>query len=817
MLSPYRVLDLTDERGFLAGKILGELGADVVKVEPPGGDPARRLPPFLHGEPGGERSLRWLAMNTSKRGIVVDLETEPGRRRLLQLAAEADVLVESAAPGTMEALGVGWEALHERNPGLVYCAITPFGRTGPYAGYRAHDLAVVAMGGNAGMTGAPDGPPTRCSAPTAWLHAAPEAVLGIAMALYARARTGRGQLVDVSMQECQLRSLLSAPGQYALTGRLGRRSGGRVGRTREIWRAKDGQVSFGLRGGPTRIPNLVATVEYMGESGMAPEWLRDYDWKSYSALTVSDEELARIEGAFGAFFATKTMGELYEEALRRRILLAPCNDAREILRQAQLRSRELFREIDYPHLGPEPGAKIEHPDFFAKASRSRIGIRCRAPRLGEHEAAPWARPRSPEALARVDETPADGAPVFQGLFQGLRMLELGAGAAGPVATKFFAEHGARVIRIESGVRPDFLRLLHVTAENRYEPDVLERAPMFVLLNPDKQSLTLNLKEPEAVEIVKRLARWADVVSENFAPGVMAKWGLDAEALRAENPRLVAVSGCLFGQTGPQRAYPGFGGQGSAIAGFNYLTGTPEGDAHGPYSTITDSLTPPYVAAAIAAALLERDRSGQGQSIDVSQIEAGVYSLSQAIVRFSANGEVEGRRGNRDEIAVPHGVYPCAGDDRWVAVAVWDDADWQRLVDAMGRPDWASEPRFATAAGRRAAEDEIDAGIADFTRRSEPHALMRELQAAGVEAGAVQTFADLQEDPQLASRDHFVDVRHAHLGEVRLERCGLRLSESPGRIERPGPLLGEHNRDVLEGILGLEPDEVDRLVERGVVA
>jgi benzylsuccinate CoA-transferase BbsF subunit len=403
------------------------------------------------------------------------------------------------------------------------------------------------------------------------------------------------------------------------------------------------------------------------------------------------------------------------------------------------------------------------------------------------------------------------------VFSGLNILELGAGAAGPVATRYFAEQGACVIRIESGVRPDFLRVLHLTAANRNEPDILEQAPMFVLLNPNKQSLTLNMKTPEAVEIAKKLAAWADVVSENFAPGVMSKWGLDWETLAAINPRLVMVSGCLFGQTGPQRAYPGFGGQGSAIAGFNHLTGRPGGDAHGPYATITDSLAPRYVATAITAALLERNRSGAGQYVDVSQIETGVYSLSQVVVRFSANGEVEGRRGNRHEFVAPHGMYPCSGDDRWISIACYSDAEWDRLADAIGRPSWADDARFATAAGRLAGLDDLDKGLAEYTRGFEAEELMVALQQAGVEACAVQDFRDLQQDPQLAHRNHFVPLTHRHLGELRFERSGFRLSESPGALDRPGPMLGEHNREILSGVLGLSAAEIDRLVEGEVVA
>jgi crotonobetainyl-CoA:carnitine CoA-transferase CaiB-like acyl-CoA transferase len=379
MLEGLRVLDLTDESGLLAGKILGDLGADVIVLEPPGGSPLRRRGPFLHDVADPERSLAWLALNTSKRGVTLDLESERGRDLFRSLVRTADVVIESEAPGAMQSRGLSYERLGAAFPRLVYCSITPFGATGPRAHWSGHDLVVVATGGNAHLTGPPDRPPVRCSMPTGYYHAAPEAALGIVMALYAREDTGRGQWVDVSLQETQLQSQLSFPAQYALRGRTSRRSGERVGGLREIWPAADGYVSFGLRGGPTRVRNLAATVAYMDECGMAPAWLLELDWSGYNHNTLSEQEIARLEEAFGAFFRTRTRRELYEQALKRRILLAPCNDAREILAHRQLRERELFVTLDYPELG----AAIEHPAFFAKAGDA-IRVRRRAPRVGEH-------------------------------------------------------------------------------------------------------------------------------------------------------------------------------------------------------------------------------------------------------------------------------------------------------------------------------------------------------------------------------------------------------------------------------------------------
>ena len=810
MLERVRVLDLTDEQGFLAGKILGDLGADVVKVEPPGGHRARRSGPFSGGAAGPERSLLWASYNTSKRGIVLDLARDAGRADFFKLAEAADVLLETASPGALDAVGLGAEELRRRNPRLVYCAITPFGQTGPRAHFQGSDLVVVAMGGNAAMTGDPDRAPLRCTFPTSHYHACAEGALAVVMALWNRERTGRGEFVDVSMQECQLGTLLSAVGQYALHNRLPRRTGARTGRTREIWPAKDGFVSFGLRGGRARAANLAATVECMAECGMAPEWLRAMDWARYDPGSLSDPELARLEEAFGAFFRTKTMRELYAEALRRRILLAPCNDARELLDHPQLRSRSFFTELEIA----DESARIEHPAFFVRSSAHELRVRRRAPRLGEHQvevAQEWlaGSPRATAECAGSSALDADPRP-DAGAFAGTKILELGAGAAGPVATRYFAEQGAAVIRVESRERPDFLRLLQAT------PGMgLDGSPMFILLNPNKRSVALNLTRPEAVALVKRLVRWADAVVENFAPGVMERLGLDYEALRAEKPDLVMVSSSLFGQTGPQRTYPGFGGQGSAIAGFNHLTGWPDREAHGPWATITDSLAPRFTAAALAAALLERRRTGRGQQLDVSQIEAGVYALCEAVVQCSATGASPCRAGNHDGRAAPHAIYPCRGDDRWIAICVRNDSAWQALTAVLGNPPWALESTLKTLAGRLARQEELDLRIASCTREREAESLMSELQAAGVEAGVVQNFRDLLGDPQLAHRQHFVRIAHPRLGDLVFERAGFRLSESPGALKTPGPDLGADTLSVLTEILGLSRQEAAKLVADGI--
>ncbi len=385
----YRVLDLTGEPGFLAGKLLADLGADVVKIEPPNGDPARRRGPFVGDTPDPEASILWLSFNTGKRGITLDPGTPRGRELLLTLCRDADVIIESeppASPRSLAARGLGYDVLRREAPRLVVCALTPFGQTGPYAGFRGSDVTLVAMGGNMHPTGDPDRAPLRCALPVAYFHGGIEAAAGIVFALWGREHTGGGQLVDVSLHEAMLMPNMTSPAQFPLTGQRGARAGARFrgGRTifREIWPCRDGYVSFALRGGPARIPGIVRLVAYMDEHGMAPEDLKRRDWQSYNHNLVDQQEVDRIEAAIGAFFRTKTMQELYDAACARNLMLAPANTAREVLASPQLAAREFFVTLDDTHLGTQ----LVYPGAFAKSTAGRIGIRRHAPRLGEHNA-----------------------------------------------------------------------------------------------------------------------------------------------------------------------------------------------------------------------------------------------------------------------------------------------------------------------------------------------------------------------------------------------------------------------------------------------
>jgi benzylsuccinate CoA-transferase BbsE subunit len=335
-----------------------------------------------------ERSILWLAQNGSKRGITLDLQRPAGRDVFLRLVARADVVLET---GALSAQALGWDAVHACNPRTILCSLTPFGQTGPRAAWRGSDLTVIALSGNLHCTGDPDRAPLRCSLPVSYYHGGIEAAAGVAFALLARERSGEGQHVDVALQEAMVMPNIGTGSMAKMTGVRGQRAGAFFRQTRsdqrEIWPCKDGWVSFALRGGPARVPGLIAMVAYMAEHDMASPRLRSMDWKAYNHNLLSQDEVDALSAEFGAFFLTKTMTELFEAACTRGLMLAPANTAREIAASVQLEARRFFVDVEHPGRGT-----LRLPGAFAVATSSQpdataIAVRGPAPRLGEHTAA----------------------------------------------------------------------------------------------------------------------------------------------------------------------------------------------------------------------------------------------------------------------------------------------------------------------------------------------------------------------------------------------------------------------------------------------
>lgn len=384
LLGSYKVLDLTDERGYFCGKVLADLGADVIKIEKPGGDPSRRTDPFYHNE-GIENSLSWFAYNTSKRGITLDIEKEDGREILRRLIERCDVLIESFTPGYMKKLGMGYRSLKRLKKDLVMASISPFGASGPYSSYKADDLTVSAMGGMAYLNGDADRPPVRVGFPQCFNLAAANTAAAIITALYHRERTGRGQYIDVSAQECQLWTLMTVVPVWEQRGRITRRCGsfrrfalGQI--ERQTWPCKDGYVSFVKFGGSGGAKSNRALVEWIDSEGMATEFLKNMDWDAFDMAACTQETHDKTGEAIGEFFLSHTRAELYEGAVKRRVLLYPALGMQDLLQYEQLRSRDFWVKVEHPELGES----ITYPGAFAKIKSAPLKAPKRAPLIGEH-------------------------------------------------------------------------------------------------------------------------------------------------------------------------------------------------------------------------------------------------------------------------------------------------------------------------------------------------------------------------------------------------------------------------------------------------
>ncbi|MDP2661796.1 MAG: CoA transferase [Dehalococcoidia bacterium] len=387
ILSPFRALDLTGELGFLCGKILGDLGADVIKIEPPGGDPARNRGPFCCDQPDPEKSLYWLAYNNNKRGITLNLEQATGRDLFLRLAREAHFVIESFRPGYLDGLDLGYAALRRANPGLVMVSITPYGQTGPYAGYQASDLELMAMGGAMSVTGDADRPPVRVSFPQSPLWAGMHAAMGAMVAHYHRTVTGEGQYVDVSAQASVTWALSHAPSFWSVNRTIPAREGGYLtGRSitgakmRVVFPCKDGYLNFIVYGGPAGRHTNRELVKWMDERGMATEWLKTKNWDEFDIATVTQEDIDRIEEPAEAFFRTLTKGEFFQRVLEHEMLGYPLATAEDALVDRQLQERGYWQELEHPELG----RSVSYPGPFAHMSEGGCGVWRKAPLIGEH-------------------------------------------------------------------------------------------------------------------------------------------------------------------------------------------------------------------------------------------------------------------------------------------------------------------------------------------------------------------------------------------------------------------------------------------------
>ena len=398
------------------------------------------------------------------------------------------------------------------------------------------------------------------------------------------------------------------------------------------------------------------------------------------------------------------------------------------------------------------------------------------------------------------------------VFHDLKVLDFTWAIAGPWTVKYLADHGATVIHVESSHHPDVIRTGPPFQDNI--PGV-DRSVYWVIYHCNKYGLSINMGHPRAGEIVRRLASWADVITENFAPGVMKKWGLSYEELKEIKPDIIMLSSSQLGHTGPLASMPGTGVQLTAYAGFNYLTGWEDRDPSVLYGGFTDCPAARYSAVALIAALLYRRRTGKGMHIDLSQYEAGLHLLAPVIMDYQVNGRIAMRRGNRHWSAVPHGVYPCRGDDSWCAITVFTDEQWRGLCKAIGDPEWSRDARFSTFSQRKINEDELDMKLSEWSAPLEAKEVMSGLQEQGVPAGIVQKGEELYNDPQLKRFGYFWEVSHPVIGSHRLESHAFNMPKTPRKLKMPAPCMGEHTEYICCEILRLSDEEFVELLADGV--
>jgi benzylsuccinate CoA-transferase BbsF subunit len=393
---------------------------------------------------------------------------------------------------------------------------------------------------------------------------------------------------------------------------------------------------------------------------------------------------------------------------------------------------------------------------------------------------------------------------------GVRVADFTWFGAGPIYTQILANHGAQVIRVESQAHIDGLRLAHPMPEGKYTWNV---SGYYNNFNASKLSFALNMKHPKALAVALRLIAVSDIVAENYTPGTLERWGLTYEAMLAVKPDIILVREPMQGADGPHGHFGGFGFVITPLAGLSHLSGFPHRESVGLGTNYTDYvINPGHAVIATLAALRYRNRTGKGQVIEVAQVESSICAVSTAILDYTANGRVETRQGNRLDHAAPHGAYRCSGDDRWCAIAVFTDDEWHALCRAMGDPEWAHEERFATLQGRKENEDELDLLIEGWTALHSAKEVMETLQAAGVPAGVVQSARDvLENDPHLMARRYYVYQDHAEAGRTAYDGPGFRLSKTPGRLQSPAPMLGEHTAQVCKDVLGMDDEEMAQLV------
>ncbi|TMA39597.1 MAG: CoA transferase [Deltaproteobacteria bacterium] len=776
MLSGVRVAECaTGIAGPYCGKLFADAGADVVKVEPPaGGDPMRRWTACGVEVPPGEDGVLFRFLNASKQSVALDWTTASGHAELLDLAARADVVVESLG-------GIDWPVLSERSPATSLVSISWFGRTGPWKDRPATEFTVQAWAGSTGVRGTVERSPLAAGGRLGeWLAGGYAAIGALAATIGAR-RTGRGQHVDLSVLEA---IHLSMAPFTTLVASFGGPSAA-YGRTVEIPSiepAADGWIGF-------------CTIT-------------NQQWRDFLVLVergdlVDDAELTHyftrerrrreVHAFIHAWTRRHTVADAIERATALRIPVAPVGNGETVRTFEQFRERGVYV--------PAPDGRLVQPRPPYRLGRGALRPFAPAPQLDEHPSR-WA--------SRPAPSPGDGSDLP---FAGLRVLDFTMFWAGPFVGHFLAVLGADVVKVESIQRPDGIRLASTqqpTADRWWE-----WSAMYHGINAGKRGITLDLSRPRGLALAKALIAKADAVVENFSPRVLDNLGLRYEELARENPGLVLVRMPAFGLDGPWRDRTGFAQTMEQISGLAWVTGFGDGPPVIPRGPC-DPLAGMHAALALLVALEHRRRTGEGQLVESTMVEAALNATADQVLEWQAYGRLVGRDGNRGPVAAPQNLYACRGSEQWIAIAVVGDEQWRALVDVLGRPGWALDPALATRAGRRARHDRLDAELSAWCATRERDALVEELLARGVPAAAVLHPREAVANPQMRARGFFEPHSHPVTGTHELPGLPMRFSGLKRWYRAPAPTLGQHTAELLRDLLDLRDDTIAELEAEGII-
>ncbi|HJM89032.1 MAG TPA: CoA transferase [Dehalococcoidia bacterium] len=783
--------------GGYAAKLFADYGANVVRVEPPGGDPA-----MSDGEEWQGSGTTYAYLNTSKRVVTLDLDGSAGRQRFDAMLAGADVVIESSSPDPLVTVTDG-----EPPSQLVRTRISPFGSDGPYADYRSNEFTDDAIGGHLYVNGEPSREPIRRPGLHALYQAGLHGYIASIAALRARDRTGRGQVVETSHFEGLASLHQHTTTMWTHGGHIVRREGNRQpGRWHPVgcYPCKDGSVHLALAG-------AVKLADFLRAAGL--------DALVDDPRFATDEQRGMHKDEFDAallpWLMEHTVDEIVELGQSVFAPVGPVPGMLEVLADPHLAEREFWRTIEgeRPLLVPRGPYQISSHDAHPEPPRH------------VDEAPAWDEP----AEAAAPPTSRIGESMDDGPLTGVRVLDMTRVWAGPLAGRLLGDLGADVVLIEAPwsrgpaeVPPEAAGVLHLYPEDDIGEQPWNRVGGFNKLARNRRSVALDMRTEAGRKVFADLVREADVVMENYSPRVMPQFGFDFDGLRAINPSIVYVAMPGYGSSGPYRDRTALGPVIEAASGLSASMGYA---GSGPYRSgiaWPDPVAGLHAAAAVLTALADREADPQhaGRAVEVAMIEAMICFVGEALLAAQVRGSDPVPVGNRDPRRVPQGCYPCAGDDRWIAISVTSDVEWAALCALAGldRPDDGAGGLAALTHEQRVERhDEIDARIAEWTRSSPPHALMERLQRAGVSAVAVADARDIVDDPQLAARSFWAELDHPDVGLRRYPGNAIRLSETPITYRRSAPLLGEHNREVLSNWLGYSSDRCDELERDGVIA